>query len=272
MDVQTSLKGVALLLAVMLALILVEAIIPLRQRTAWSKRHLFPNIALTLLTFTTNAAFNIPLLLGLVWLQANGFGLFNVVDLPPAVELAGAILALDLAWYVTHRAMHTFPALWPVHIVHHSDPIVDVTTTVRQHPGESVLRYVFLSAFAFAFGVSPVAFAIYRIWSAVHGQTEHANIRLPQWLDTMITFVFSSPNLHKIHHSRDQRFTDTNYGNIFSIWDRMFGTFTPSKHGRDIDYGLEGYDNASHQTTLGLLLQPFRRPSKAEVAKAEAAG
>lgn len=267
MDVYSSLKGIAVLLTVMLVLMLIEALIPLRKRTAWSKRHLFPNIALTLLTFTTNAAFNIPLLLGLVWFQANGLGLFNVVDLPPWLEIAGAILALDLAWYVTHRAMHMFPALWPVHTVHHSDPAVDVTTTVRQHPGESVLRYLFLAGFGFAFGVSPYAFAIYRIWSAVHGQTEHANIRLPQWLDTTITLVFSSPNLHKIHHSRDQRFTDTNYGNIFSIWDRMFGTFTPSKLGREIDYGLDGYDDPAQQTTLGLLAVPFRGRRASGVAE-----
>jgi hypothetical protein len=138
-------------------------------------------------------------------------------------------------------------------MAHHSDPQVDVTTTVRQHPVESVIRYTFLASFAFAFGASPLAFTIYRVWSALHGMCEHANIRLPQWLDTAITFVFSSPNMHKIHHSRHQRFTDRNYTNIFSIWDRLGGTFTPSKHGRDIVYGLEGEDVAERQSTLGLL-------------------
>jgi sterol desaturase/sphingolipid hydroxylase (fatty acid hydroxylase superfamily) len=261
MDLTSSLKGIAVLLAVMTVFLLLEALMPLRKRTEWNTRHLGPNITITLLTFATNALFNIPLLLGLLWLQAHGLGLFNVAHLPPLVEIAGAILALDLAWYVTHRSMHAFPALWPIHTIHHSDPAVDVTTTVRQHPGESLLRYAFLAAFGFAFGASPFAFAIYRIWSAIHGQFEHANLRLPQWLDTAISLVFSSPNMHKVHHSRDQHFTDTNYGNIFSIWDRLFGTFTPSKHGRDIDYGLEGYDEPAQQTTLGLLMIPFRSTS-----------
>jgi sterol desaturase/sphingolipid hydroxylase (fatty acid hydroxylase superfamily) len=134
---------------------------------------------------------------------------------------------------------------------------VDVTTTVRQHPVEGIIRYVYLAVFGFAVGISPVAFAIYRVWSALHGLFEHANVRLPQWLDTAITFVFSSPNMHKIHHSRDQCFTDRNYSNIFSIWDRLFGTFTASEHGRDVTYGLEGHDMPANQALVGLLVGPF---------------
>lgn len=253
-----SLSTMGMLLALMAAFSLVEAVIPLHARGAWGRRHVVPNLALTLLTFATNMVFNTALLLGLVWLQARGWGLFNAFHAPPLVAIGGAILALDLAWYLTHVSMHKFPAMWRVHAVHHSDPQIDVTTTVRQHPVESVIRYAYLAAFALAFGASPLAFTIYRIWSATHGQLEHANIKLPQWLDTAITFVFSSPNMHKIHHSRDQRLTDRNYSNIFSIWDRLGGTFTPSNQGRDIVYGLDGHDTLSQQSTLGLLAAPFR--------------
>ncbi|MDQ0465168.1 sterol desaturase/sphingolipid hydroxylase (fatty acid hydroxylase superfamily) [Caulobacter ginsengisoli] len=258
MNLSANLSSLALLLAAMILLSGIEVLIPLQARGGWSRRHLLPNLALTFLTFATNLVFNIPLLLGLVWLQSKGWGLFNLTGWPPVVELAGAVLALDLAWYVTHVTMHRFAALWRFHAVHHSDPMVDVTTTIRQHPGESVIRYVFLAVFAFAFGASPAGFMIYRIWSALHGLFEHANLRLPQWLDTTITLVFSSPNMHKIHHARDRRHTDRNYTNIFSIWDRLFGTFTPSSHGRDIVYGLDGLDGADQQTTLGLLALPFR--------------
>ena len=254
-----SLSTMGTLLALMTVFSLVEAVIPMRARGQWGRQHLVPNLALTFVTFATNVVFNTALLLGLVWLQAKGWGLFNAVQVPKTVAVGGAILALDLAWYVTHVSMHKSATMWRFHAVHHSDPQVDVTTTVRQHPGESVIRYAYLAAFAFAFGASPLAFTIYRVWSACHGQLEHANIKLPQWLDTAITLVFSSPNMHKIHHSRDQRFTDRNYTNIFSIWDRLGGTFTPSKHGRDIVYGLDGHDTARQQSTLGLLAAPFRQ-------------
>jgi len=259
MNFIASLSTIGLLLAAMMVVSIIETWIPLRARGEWSRRHFIPNLALTFVTFATNLVFNIPLLLGLVWLQSKGWGLFNAYAFPPIVELGGAILALDLAWYVTHVSMHKVPGMWRFHAIHHSDPMVDVTTTVRQHPGESVIRYAYLAAFAFAFGASPAAFAVYRIWSALHGQFEHSNLKLPQWLDTTITFVCSSPNMHKIHHSRDQRLTDSNYTNVFSIWDRLGGTFTPSKHGRDIAYGLEGEDAANRQSTLGLLAAPFRR-------------
>jgi sterol desaturase/sphingolipid hydroxylase (fatty acid hydroxylase superfamily) len=254
----SSLSTIGLLLAAMVALSLVEALIPLHPRGEWGRRHLGPNVMLTLLTFATNLVFNIPLLLGLAWLQSRGLGLFNAFPVPPPVKIAGSVLALDLAWYLTHVSMHHVPILWRFHAVHHSDPAVDVTTAVRQHPGESVIRYAYLTAVAFAIGAPPAGFAAYRIWSALHGQFEHANLRLPGWLDTAITVAFSSPNMHKIHHSRDASLTNRNYTNIFSIWDRLFGTFVPARRGGDVAYGLEGCDAAREQTTVGLLGSPFR--------------
>lgn len=258
MSFTENLSAVALLLAVMAVLSLVEALIPLQARGDWGRRHLGPNVALTLITFATNMVLNVPLLLGLVWLQGRGLGLFNAVEVPSLVAIAASILALDFAWYVTHVSMHRSPAMWRFHAVHHSDPAVDVTTAIRQHPVESLIRYVFLAAFAFAAGTPPAAFVIYRIWSAVHGQLEHANLRLPGWLDTAMTVVLASPNMHKVHHSRDAQFTDRNFGNIFSLWDRLFRSFMPASRGTCIVYGLDGHDATEQQTTLGLLAQPFR--------------
>lgn len=260
MDHLESIRAAAMLLAGIAVLSLVELLVPLRKRTKWSSAHLIPNILLTLITFALAIMMNGVLLSGLIAMQTLGWGLFNVLNLPAWIEIAGAILALDLAWYVTHRSMHASQTLWRIHVTHHSDPMVDVTTTVRQHPLEGAWRYFFLTLFGLGFGVSPVGFAIYRVWSAFHGQIEHANIKLPQWLDSTITLLFSSPNLHKIHHSRDRRFTDTNYGNIFSIWDRMFASFTPSEHGVNIDYGLDGYDNPRDQSLAGMLGHPFAEP------------
>lgn len=259
MDLSQSYLAVGILLGGLLALTIIETLIPLQARRAWNNRHLPANLILTVTTFATGAAFNVALLLGFLWLQSNGVGLFNMLELEPLIEIGGAILVLDLAWYATHVSMHKMEWMWRFHAVHHSDPALDVTTTARQHPGESVIRYVYLAAFGFAVGASPLAFAIYRVWSALHGQLEHANIKLPQPIDTLITALFSSPNMHKIHHSTDRELHDTNYGNIFSIWDRLFGTFTPAKYGREIDYGLDGYETRWEQSTIGLITLPFRR-------------
>lgn len=259
MNLLASLSTAGLLIAGLVVLSLVEAVIPLRARGASSRSHLLPNLALTFITFATNLLFNIPLLLGLVWLQRHGLGLFNAVDgVPGPLAVGATVVTLDFAWYVTHVSLHHAPRLWRFHVVHHSDSMVDVTTTIRQHPGEGLIRYAFLAAFAFAIGAPPAGFALYRVWSALHGLFEHANIRLPLWLDSALTLMFSSPNMHKIHHSRDAAFTDRNYGNIFSVWDRLFGTFIAARLGRDIAYGLDGFDAAERQTTAGLLALPFR--------------
>jgi sterol desaturase/sphingolipid hydroxylase (fatty acid hydroxylase superfamily) len=263
-----SLTAIAVLLAAMAALTAVEFVIPLAARGAWGRRHLGPNLSLTALTFVTNFVFNIPLVAGLVWARAAGVGLMNALPTPPLVAMAGGVLALDLAWYVTHRLLHVVPGWWRFHAVHHSDPQVDVTTTIRQHPGESAIRYAFLAAFGLAFGVSPEAFVAYRVWSALHGQLEHANIALPQPLDTAITWLFSSPNMHKIHHARDERLAGRNFTNIFSLWDRLGGTFTPSRLGRAVVYGLEGCETDAEQSLTGLLTAPFR-PAPAALAAAE---
>ena len=121
-----------------------------------------------------------------------------------------------------------------------------------------MIRYAYYAAFGLALGAAPAAFAIYRLWSALHGLFEHANISLPLALDRALSWVVASPNMHKVHHSRAPQWTNTNYGNIFALFDRAFGTFTPARRGVDVDYGLDGCDDPALQSTLGLLALPFR--------------
>src|SRR5262249_2248515 len=179
----------------------------------------------------------------------RGLRFSNVFELPPLMTVLVVVLVLDFAFYVAHVAMHKIPAFLRCHRVHHSDPVVDVTTTIRQHPGEGIIRYAFMAAFAFALGASPGAFAVYRSWSVLNGLLEHANIRVPDWLDSLLSFVTSWRNMDKVHHSRIATETNTNYGNVFSLFDRLFLTFTPSKRGSQIVYG----------STVSMTLPPRRR-------------
>ena len=256
----------AILLA-MAVIAAIETLIPLHTGERARRGHLGPNMALTFITFATNTLLNMSLVMTLMVLSRSGLGLLHALPQPRLVEIAVVLLALDFSFYVAHVSMHKIPALWAYHRVHHSDPVVDVTTTIRQHPGESLIRYAFMGAFAFALGASPAAFAVYRTWSALNGLLEHANIRLPLWLDRLIALVSTWPNLHKVHHSRTPDETDTNYGNIFSFWDRIFRTFTPSARGADINYGLDGFDAPSTQTVSGLLKLPFRVASEEPTLK-----
>ena len=264
----SSVGTIAAILAVMAIVALIEVVIPLRKRNRWNASHTGPNLTLTFITFATNIFFNLAVVLGLAWLQAQQLGFLNVVPFPPALNTVIVVLVLDFAFYVAHVAMHMVPPFWRVHSVHHSDPAVDVTTTIRQHPLEGIIRYAFIVVAAFPLGASPAAFAIYRSASALNALVEHANIGIPQWLDTSLSWITTWPNVHKIHHSRDRQFTDTNYGNLFSIWDRLFGTFTPSRLGADIDYGLSGADDPKVQTARALLAAPFRKTARTSGAAA----
>ncbi len=246
------------ILAGMAIVAFVETVVPLHVGERSSRAHVRVNLAITFIAFAANLLLNVALVTMLMAQEGLGVGLLNAFPQPRLVELVVVLLGLDLAFYVAHVAMHKLPALWNYHVVHHSDSVVDVTTTIRQHPGESVIRYAFMAAFAFPLGAGPAAFAVYRAWSALTGLLEHANVRLPLWLDGAIALVATSPNMHKVHHSRRREETDTNYGNVFSFWDRLFRTFTPVSRGTDIPYGLDGYDDRPTQTITGLLSLPFR--------------
>ena len=254
----SGLTTIAFILVAMAAVAAVEVAIPLRACGRWNRAHLGPNLALTLLTFGTNLFLNVALVAVVVWLESRGVGLLHWLSLPPLVAALIAVAALDFSFYAAHLSWHKFPALWRYHAVHHSDLALDVTTTIRQHPVESLLRYAAMGAMVVVIGPSPAAFAVYRVTSVLSGLLEHSNIRAPEWLDGLLSIVVTWPHMHKVHHSRVPEQTDTNYGNLFSFWDRLFGTFTPSHEGTKVVFGLDGLDDPALQTTSALLALPFR--------------
>lgn len=261
-------KTIGLVAGAMTLAALIETLAPLRARPL-DRAHLATNLTMTAITFATNIVFNLPLIAGLAWAQGHGFGLLNQVALPPLAAFLVVVVVMDFWTYVAHVSLHKVPAFWRFHRVHHADPVVDVTTHIRQHPGEGLIRYGFLAAAAIPLGAPPAAFALYRLWGALFSVLEHANIGVPQWLDSALSLVTTWPNLHKVHHSRHRAQTDSNYSNLFSVWDRLFGTFTPSRVGAQIDYGLAGFDAPERQTALALLAAPFHGGSARELALAD---
>jgi sterol desaturase/sphingolipid hydroxylase (fatty acid hydroxylase superfamily) len=254
-QILSSASSVAGVIVAMSLVAVLEFLIPLRRGA--SRAHVGPNLALTAIVIVTNVLLTAMLVLVLAWLSARDLGLLGWMSTPWPLDVALAIVTLDLATWLAHRAMHRLPALWRFHRVHHCDAFVDVTTTIRQHPGESLVRFGFIAAAAIVLGVTPAALALHRLWSVLTGLLEHANIRLPARLDALLSAVIVTPDMHKVHHSRVASQTDTNYGNLFSCWDRLFGTFTPSRHGRSVTYGLDGLDD--RVTTASLLRLPFDR-------------
>lgn len=158
--------------------------------------------------------------------ERAGFGLFHVVDCPEWVELAGSVAVLDLvALYLAHVLLHRVPALWRVHVVHHADLHVDVTTGTRHHPLDFLVREGFALAVVCLLGVPLWAYLVYRALAVAFTYFTHANIRLPAKLERALSYVVVTPRMHRVHHHRELPWTDANFGNLFSVWDRLFGTY-----------------------------------------------
>jgi len=259
MTIFAFLPGVGAILAGMALLSVLETLLPFVRKADWRRRHRLPNLSLVALTLSLNFAFNAGAVLVSAWLAERGFGLLAGATLPPLAMVLLGILVLDASTYACHRLLHGLPPLWGAHRVHHSDPLVDVTTTTRQHPIEGFWRFLFIMTPAWTLGVPVDVVALYRVVSALVGLTEHMNVKLWEPLDRALSLLVCTPNMHKLHHSRLPIETDSNYGNIFSLFDRVFGTFTPSSPARSIDYGLAGYDDAGSQQLGALLRLPLRR-------------
>ncbi len=259
METLTSgIQTIGFALAAMAVVMAIETLAPLHSRGPAGRRHLRPNLTLAAITLAANLAFNVALLWALDRAAQGGFGLLPTLSLPPLLEIVLVVLALDLSFYATHVLMHHVPGLWRFHRVHHSDAALDVTTTLRQHPVEGVVRYVALAAVALPLGATPIAFGAYRTISVLAGLLSHANVRAPLGIARALSWVVPWPHVHKVHHSRDPRFTDTNYGNVVTWWDRLFGTFTPSDHGVTVRFGLDDFEEATTRSAVALLRSPWK--------------
>jgi len=235
----------------------VESIVPLYRYQDSRLRHALPNVALTLILVLTNLvlSFGSAYLAGFT--VRNGFGLFTLLGVAAWAQAIIGVAALDLFAYFAHLLLHKSWLGWQFHRVHHSENAVDVTTAFRQHPGETVWRMLWQLSAVVIFGIPLWIVVIYLILSALNAQMEHANIRLDGSVDRLLRLMIVTPHMHKVHHSRDQKQTDSNYSNIFSFWDRLFGTYTAEIDFQRLHYGLDGFDAKERQTLRGLLKMPF---------------
>lgn len=220
-------------------------------------RHAKVNLVLLGSTILINAIFGIITAGVFVWVGSHSFGLLNWVIWPTWVELIVGIMLLDfVAQFGVHYILHKFGPLWRFHMVHHSDTHLDVTSGTRHHPGDYVFRELF-SLLAVVIGGLPFAFyLVYRIITVLFTYWTHANFELPNGVDKILSYLIVTPRMHKFHHHYQRPWTDSNFGNILSIWDRMFGTLVFGDS-RDIQYGLDVLDNSRSEDLAYQLKVPF---------------
>ena len=240
---------------------LIENLSPLHLFKYKKWNHAGINIFFTFTTIIVNFA-----LAGLLLWTANftfeqHWGILNQLpEMNLVLYTLLGLLLLDLVGaYFAHWIQHRIPVLWRFHLIHHTDAYVDTTTANRHHPGESIIRFICTLLAIFIAGTPMWLVFLYQSLSVVFSQFNHANIQLPKKLDTLITYFIVSPDMHKVHHHHVLPYTDTNYGNIFSIWDRIFGTFSKLSN-TEIVYGIDTHKEIRHHSDVKTMLKiPFQK-------------
>ena len=250
---------------------LLEGAVPLFRFNYKKWKHAIPNIFFTITTIVINFGLAFLLLNSADWVKANDFGIINWLPEMPLwlYALIGVLLLDFFGAYLAHYVEHNIKPLWMIHLVHHTDHKVDTTTANRHHPLESIIRFVFTLGGVFIVGTPIAIVFLYQSLSIVSTQFTHANIKLPKKVDGILSYVLVSPDMHKVHHHNVLPYTDSNYGNIFSIWDRIFGTFMKLDREKLV-YGVDVFPNEVKNSHIGeLLKQPFQKYEKPTVVNIE---
>ena len=244
----------------MLLLWIVEGAIPFislqYKKTKW--RHASVNFTFTILHLIIHTGFAFFIVLLSDACRENHFGLIYWWNASVLWTIVISFFALDFwgGWLV-HFVQHKTFLLWKFHVVHHSDNNVDVTTGLRHHPIESVLRGLFFLIAIVVSGAPVYAVMIYQTLLVLSTQFTHANISLPRWLDNTLGYIVVSPAMHKVHHHWQRPYTDSNYGAVLSIWDRLLGTYMQLNQSQ-IRYGLDRhYPNEQDENLMLLMRKPF---------------
>lgn len=241
---------------------MIEYIIPLIRFDYKKAKHAITNIFFTLTTLVVNLPFALLIVIASDYFSENKIGLLYLFNMPVWLFILFGLMILDaIGAYLIHLIQHKVKWMWKFHIVHHSDMHIDTTTANRHHPVESVFRAVFTLAAVVVAGAPMWLVMMYQSASVLFSQFNHANISFPKWLDNAISWFIVSPNMHKVHHHYILPLTDTNYGNIFSIWDRLFRTFAQVKRPeQDLQYGIDlMMIEKDSQNVQNLLAMPFKK-------------
>lgn len=238
---------------------ILESIGPLFDFKYNKIRHAIPNIFFTLTTALINLSLAFALVKSSDWVVEHKFGIMQWLPAMPLwlFALLGLMLLDLIGAYFIHWLEHKVKWMWMFHIIHHSDRQIDTTTANRHHPGESVFRFVFTTLAVIIIGAPMWLVFMYQSFSVVLSQFNHANIGLPLWLDKALSYVLITPDMHHVHHHYVLPYSDTNYGNIFAIWDRIFGTFSTLDREKLI-YGIDTVmDTAKNEHIKPMLKIPF---------------
>ena len=254
----------AVFLSVLIILVLAETFFERKERVLPRQGRWMTNFLMTIVNTATVYLMSLVMpimVVGAAVLAAQSeIGVLHLVGLPFWLEAIIAIIVLDFVIWGQHLITHRVPLLWRLHRVHHSDRDIDVTSAIRFHPLEIAFSILVKIVAIFILGPAAIAVVVFEILLNANAMFNHANLRLPLWLDRMLRVVIITPDMHRVHHSVYRREHDTNFGFMLSVWDRWFGTYTaqPEDGHEAMTLGLEWQDDRPAKPLWALSL-PFHR-------------
>lgn len=219
---------------------LVETLAPARPwyRRRWRRLGFHGAIAV-LNTVAVRLLVYVPLLLWTVHVEEQGWGLsrwLGVVSWGWA-EIVISIIVLDAFDYLWHRANHRLRFLWRFHKAHHSDTEMDVTTSLRFHPGELLISAGVKALWILIWGPTAVAWFLFEALVSLSAQFHHSNIDFPDRVERWLSQIIVTPRYHAAHHAVDRQYGDRNFSTIFSLWDRLFNSYAKPEDGGNTTRG-----------------------------------
>jgi sterol desaturase/sphingolipid hydroxylase (fatty acid hydroxylase superfamily) len=193
------------------------------------------------------------------WAEGRGIGLAERIGASSWPAIALGVIGLDAVSWAWHRANHRIALLWRFHQVHHADASFHVTTGLRFHPGELLLALPVRLAAILLLGVPPAGVLVFELVFGAANLVVHGNLELPRRVELWIRRALVTPSLHRAHHAADWRELNTNFGTIFSCWDRLAGTLRESEPGRRVVTGLPGWSALAPPSLGEVLRLPFLR-------------
>jgi sterol desaturase/sphingolipid hydroxylase (fatty acid hydroxylase superfamily) len=206
-------------------LISLETLVPAFQRRPDRNERWPTNFGLGVMNASLMLIMPISTISVAEWASQAGVGILNEIAVPAWLSISSTLVVYSLTVYLIHIIEHKTPWLWRLHRVHHLDTHLDVSTSQRHHPLELIVNVLILVIVTIVFGLSSSVVLIYETMNAIIDFFSHANVRLPGSVDRVVRWMFVTPNMHSLHHSSHQPETDSNYGGVFTLWDRLFGTY-----------------------------------------------
>lgn len=252
----------SLFLLVMISLLGWQYFRPFRQNRHWRSRW-FENIALLVIDSILVRLIQ-PVLLSLFAYAVFEYGLLNALPIPYWASIVVGLFILDIAIYWQHRWSHHFHWIWRLHRVHHSDAELDVTSAIRFHPLEIILSLIYKGAIVLLFGIPPETILIFDIVLNASAMLNHSNIKFRSKTEYWLRLFIVTPEMHRIHHSRNTSEANSNYSSILSIWDKVFNSYIhrPVLTDENLNIGLPSTKNYRPKDVLQLLLMPLFDESK----------